>query len=124
MSKTIGQRIKELREQRGLTQAELAKLLGCAQTTVDEWERRKDREPSKKFVSAIEEDDDADDDRSERRCKAKSRTHTARIISNTALPRGEWVHVAAVYALKRNWPAQLQVFVRQMISKHPSYSLA
>ena len=53
MSKTIGQRIKELREERGLTQAELAKLLGCAQNTVAEWENRKDRLPGGKLLGDI-----------------------------------------------------------------------
>jgi transcriptional regulator with XRE-family HTH domain len=53
MSKTIGQRIRELREQRGLTQDELAKQLGCAQTTVAEWENRKDRLPGGKLLGDI-----------------------------------------------------------------------
>jgi transcriptional regulator with XRE-family HTH domain len=40
MSKAIGQRIRELRDQRGLTQAELAKLLGCAQNTIVAWDEK------------------------------------------------------------------------------------
>jgi len=38
MNKTIGQRIKELREQRGITQQKLAEQLGCSQATIAEWE--------------------------------------------------------------------------------------
>lgn len=53
MSKTIGQRIKELREQRGLTQVELARLVGCAPNTVTEWERREGRAPGKKLLSQV-----------------------------------------------------------------------
>jgi transcriptional regulator with XRE-family HTH domain len=53
MSKTIGQRIRELREQRGLTQAELAKLLGCAQNTVAEWEKREGRAPGKLLLLKV-----------------------------------------------------------------------
>jgi len=49
----IGHRLKELREKKGLSQAELAKLLGCAQTTVAEWERRKDRAPGKHFRERV-----------------------------------------------------------------------
>ena len=53
MSKTIGQRIKELREQRGLTQDELGKLLGCAQTTVANWENQPERTPEKKIIAKL-----------------------------------------------------------------------
>ena len=53
MSKTIGQRIKELREQRGLTQAELSKLIGRAQTTVATWESQPNRAPDKKIMAKI-----------------------------------------------------------------------
>lgn len=53
MSKAIGQRIRELREQRGLTQAELAKLLGCAQTTVANWENQACRAPGKKTIAQV-----------------------------------------------------------------------
>ena len=50
MSKTIGQRIKEVREKKGLTQKELAESLGCAQTTVAGWEGKEQRLPSKHFL--------------------------------------------------------------------------
>ena len=51
----IGYRIKELREKRKMSQAELAKLVGCAQTTVAEWERRRDRAPGKRYRAKIAE---------------------------------------------------------------------
>ena len=50
MSKTIGQRICEVREKKGFTQKELAERLGCAQTTVAGWEGRSQRLPSKHFL--------------------------------------------------------------------------
>ncbi len=53
MGKTIGQRIKKLREEKKLTQEELAKQLGCAQTTVANWENQAGRAPGKKTVNKI-----------------------------------------------------------------------
>jgi RHS repeat-associated protein len=45
-----------------------------------------------------EADEDDDDEESKSRCgSSKHRTRTVRILSNTAIPRGEWVHIAAVY---------------------------
>jgi transcriptional regulator with XRE-family HTH domain len=38
---TFGPRLKALREQRALTQFELAKLAGCDEATVRNWERRR-----------------------------------------------------------------------------------
>lgn len=53
MSKSIGQRIKELREQRNLTQEELGKLLGCAQTTVGNWENQSHRSPGRRVLTKL-----------------------------------------------------------------------
>mgnify|MGYP000918786148 FL=1 len=53
MGKTIGQRIKELREKKGLTQKELSDLVGCAQTTIAGWEALANRGPGKKFITQV-----------------------------------------------------------------------
>lgn len=47
---TLGIKIKELRKKRNLTQSELAKLIGCAQNTIAEWESTRERLPGKKFL--------------------------------------------------------------------------
>lgn len=49
-SKTIGQKIKERREQLGLTQSELAKKLGISQNTVNGYENKNWKNPSAKVV--------------------------------------------------------------------------
>lgn len=50
---SIGYCIRELRLQKGLTQADLARLVGCAQNTIAEWENRKGRAPGKKLLSQV-----------------------------------------------------------------------
>lgn len=42
---TIGEKIKELRKQKKLTQEDLAKLLGLNRTTISKWERPGGSEP-------------------------------------------------------------------------------
>ena len=51
----IGRRIRELREKKRLTQKELGQLIGCAQNTVAEWEKRPGRAPGKKFLGYVAE---------------------------------------------------------------------
>jgi len=53
MGTTIGQKIKELREIRDMTQEEFGRLVGCAQNTVAEWEKRKGRGPNKHFLGRV-----------------------------------------------------------------------
>ena len=53
LSNGIGQRIRELRLKKGLSQTELARLVGCAQNTVAEWERRENRGPGKQFIRRV-----------------------------------------------------------------------
>ena len=48
----IGTKIKALREQRGMTVAELAKELGVSQSTLKEWEANR-REPRIRFLIKI-----------------------------------------------------------------------
>ncbi len=50
---SIGFRIRELRQKKGLTQTELARLIGCAQNTITEWEKRKGRAPGKKLLGKV-----------------------------------------------------------------------
>ena len=45
---TFGERLKELREERGLTQPELAEALGVTTNTIFVWEKLK-RKPGKGF---------------------------------------------------------------------------
>ena len=52
-SHTIGHRIRELRQKKGLTQAELGRLVGCAQPTVADWERKMRRAPSKLILAEV-----------------------------------------------------------------------
>jgi transcriptional regulator with XRE-family HTH domain len=54
-SHTIGHRIRELRQKKGLTQTELGQLLGCAQTTIAEWEKKKGRAPNKNLLGKVAE---------------------------------------------------------------------
>ena len=49
----IGTRIKVLREQKGLTQKELGKLIDCPQTTVANWEGRAKRFPRKEMLTIL-----------------------------------------------------------------------
>lgn len=49
----IGTRIKALREEKGLSQKELGKLIGCPQTTVAGWESRLKRIPRKELLLPI-----------------------------------------------------------------------
>lgn len=53
MNKSIGQKIRELRERDNLTQQELADDLGCAQTTVANWENQDSRAPDRKTMAKI-----------------------------------------------------------------------
>lgn len=55
MSKTIGERIRELRKHRGFTQRELAEKIGCAQTTVANWENIPTRSPDKEVMGKVAE---------------------------------------------------------------------
>ena len=49
---TIGKRIKDLRIDKGLSQAKLAQLIGVSQKAVDYWERDVN-EPKASFVIAL-----------------------------------------------------------------------
>lgn len=53
MTNDIGLRIKQLRLEKSLTQMELAKLLGCAQNTIAEWEKRENRSPGKELLKKL-----------------------------------------------------------------------
>lgn len=53
ISKTIGQKIKERREQLGLTQSELAQRLGVSQNTVNSYENKNWKNPSAKVISNL-----------------------------------------------------------------------
>lgn len=49
----IGIRIKELREAKGLSQADLGQILGCAQTTIAGWEGAKKKMPRKEMLGHL-----------------------------------------------------------------------
>ena len=51
----IGTRIKNLRKQAGLTQEELAYLIGVHETTIRRWEQERDRGPDGKAVTLLAE---------------------------------------------------------------------
>ena len=51
MSK-IGERIKELRLEKGFTQAQLGKLIGVSQKAIDYWERSVN-EPKASYIIAL-----------------------------------------------------------------------
>ena len=51
--KTIGQKIKERREQLNLTQTELGKLLNISQNTVNDYENKNWKNPSARVVAKI-----------------------------------------------------------------------
>lgn len=51
--KTIGQKIKECREQLNLTQTELGKLLDISQNTVNDYENKNWKNPSARVVAKI-----------------------------------------------------------------------
>ena len=48
----LGQRIKELRIEKGLTQMQLAKAVGVSQKAVDYWERNVN-EPKSSYIIAL-----------------------------------------------------------------------
>ncbi|MCH5160940.1 MAG: helix-turn-helix transcriptional regulator [Clostridiales bacterium] len=48
----IGQRIKELRSEKGLTQMQLGKLIGVSQKAIDYWERSVN-EPKASYIIAL-----------------------------------------------------------------------
>lgn len=48
----IGERIKELRIEKGLSQLKLAKLIGASQKAVDYWERNVN-EPKSSYIIAL-----------------------------------------------------------------------
>lgn len=50
---SIHQRIRRLREKKGLTQQELAKVVGVSYQSVQEWERDKGTAPSRKRQEAV-----------------------------------------------------------------------
>lgn len=50
---SIGYRIRELRQKKGLTQMELGNLIGCAQNTITAWEKNKGRAPHKELLGKI-----------------------------------------------------------------------
>ncbi len=45
----FGDRIKELRQERGITQSALATALGCSQSMVAQWEAHKNK-PTEEFI--------------------------------------------------------------------------
>lgn len=49
---SLGRKIKELRKEKNLTQSDLAKLIGCAQNTIAEWENE-NKEPNSRFITAL-----------------------------------------------------------------------
>lgn len=49
---SIGKTIKELREERGITQAELAKQIGVTQDSISLWEKNK-RIPNTQYIIAL-----------------------------------------------------------------------
>ncbi len=53
MNQNVGIRIKKLRQQKGITQQELASLLGCSQSTIADWERSKNKAPSRKLIGEV-----------------------------------------------------------------------
>ena len=50
---SIGRRIRELRQKKKLSQAELARRIGCAPNTITEWEKRKGRAPGKVLITKV-----------------------------------------------------------------------
>lgn len=54
-NKSIGQKIKELREQLKLTQEELGKKLGISQNTINQYENKNWKNPSAKVVYKLAE---------------------------------------------------------------------
>ena len=48
----IGEKIKELRQEKGLSQMQLSKLIGVSQKAVDYWERNVN-EPKASYIIAI-----------------------------------------------------------------------
>lgn len=48
----IGQRIKELRSEKGLTQMQLGRLIGVSQKAIDYWERSVN-EPKASYIIAL-----------------------------------------------------------------------
>lgn len=50
--KILGQRIKELREERGITQQELAKIIGCSDGAISLWEKDIN-EPKATYIVAL-----------------------------------------------------------------------
>ena len=53
--KSTGQKIKSRREQLGLTQSELGKLLGISQNTINQYENKNWKNPSAKVVAKLAE---------------------------------------------------------------------
>lgn len=51
----VGQRIKELRKQGGMTQAELAERVGVHETTIRRWEKETDSGPDTAMIVKIAE---------------------------------------------------------------------
>lgn len=49
---TIGQRIKELRTERGMSQMQLGKVIGVSQKAIDYWERDVN-EPKSGYIIAL-----------------------------------------------------------------------
>lgn len=49
---TVGERIKELRIEKGLSQSELAKNIGVSQKAIDYWERNVN-EPKSSYVISL-----------------------------------------------------------------------
>lgn len=50
---SIGQRIRELRQNRKISQVELARRIGCAQNTIAGWESNPARSPHKRFIGKV-----------------------------------------------------------------------
>ena len=49
---TIGEKIKELRNEKGFSQMQLAKLIGVSQKAIDYWERNVN-EPKASYIIAL-----------------------------------------------------------------------
>lgn len=49
---TLGDKIKELRTEKGLSQAQLAKIIGVSQKAIDYWERNVN-EPKASYIIAL-----------------------------------------------------------------------